>query len=156
MSSNTALLIVDAQVGMLTDGDAVYQAQELLQRLGTFIDRARSAEVPVLFVQHAGPKNDLIEEGTGGWHIHPDIQPRETETVIHKRHPDLFHDTRLQEELEKLGIQKLIVAGIQTEMCVDTTCRRAYSLGYETTLVSDAHGTWQQWDDYRIADNRPS
>ncbi len=45
-------------------------------------------------------------------------------------------------ELAARGIAKLVVAGIQTECCVDTTCRRASSLGYQTTLVRDAHSTW--------------
>ena len=44
--------------------------------------------------------------------------------------------------LKARGIGHLIIAGIQTEYCIDTTCRRASSLGYEVTLVADAHSTW--------------
>ena len=62
--------------------------------------------------------------------------------MVQKRHPDAFQDTNLQRELESRGIERLIVTGIQTEYCVDTTCRRAYSLGYGVTLVEDAHSTW--------------
>jgi nicotinamidase-related amidase len=62
--------------------------------------------------------------------------------VVGKATPDSFHETRLQAELEARGIVKLVIAGIQTECCVDTTCRRAASLGYQTTLVRDAHSTW--------------
>jgi hypothetical protein len=62
--------------------------------------------------------------------------------VIQKHHPDAFQDTNLQPELESRGIERLVIAGIQTEYCVDTTCRRAYSLGYDVTLVKDAHSTW--------------
>jgi len=58
------------------------------------------------------------------------------------RHPDAFQATNLQRELESKGIKRLIVTGVQTEYCVDTTCRRAYSLGYDVTLVKDAHSTW--------------
>ena len=70
----------------------------------------------------------------------------EGERVIHKHHPDAFQDTDLQRELEARGIRHLILAGIQTEYCVDTTCRRAYSLGYEVTLVRDGHSTWDSQD----------
>ena len=49
---------------------------------------------------------------------------------------------RLHRELRSRGIMRLVVAGLQTEYCVDTTCRRAYSLGYEIILVGDAHRTW--------------
>ena len=44
--------------------------------------------------------------------------------------------------MKKQGIEHLIITGIQTEACVDTTCRRAFSMGYKVTLVSDTHSTW--------------
>jgi len=62
--------------------------------------------------------------------------------VVQKRHPDAFQDTNLQRQLEAKGIARLIITGIQTEYCIDTTCRRAYSLAYDVTLVKDAHSTW--------------
>jgi nicotinamidase-related amidase len=62
--------------------------------------------------------------------------------VVQKHHPDAFQDTNLRRELESKSIERLIITGIQTEYCVDTTCRRAYSLGYDVTLVKDAHSTW--------------
>jgi nicotinamidase-related amidase len=52
------------------------------------------------------------------------------------------YNGRLKEELEKAGVGKLVLAGMQTELCVDTTCRRAFSLGYESILVKDAHTTF--------------
>ena len=62
--------------------------------------------------------------------------------MVQKRHPDAFQETTLRELLELRGIRRLVLTGMQTEYCVDTTCRRAYSLGYDVTLVSDAHTTW--------------
>jgi nicotinamidase-related amidase len=62
--------------------------------------------------------------------------------VIHKSTPDAFHETPLQHELAARRIKHLVVAGLQTEYCIDTTCRRAFSLGYHITLVEDAHSTW--------------
>ena len=62
--------------------------------------------------------------------------------VVQKRHPDSFQDTNLRQELASRTIERLVITGIQTEYCVDTTCRRAYSLGYDVTLVKDAHSTW--------------
>jgi hypothetical protein len=62
--------------------------------------------------------------------------------VVQKLHPDAFRDTSLPQELASRGIQHLIISGIQTEYCIDATCRRAYSLGYEVVLVKDAHSTW--------------
>lgn len=62
--------------------------------------------------------------------------------MIQKTTPDSFYKTKLYEELQKLHIEHLVVAGIQSEVCVDTTCRNAYSLNYKITLVLDAHSTW--------------
>ena len=50
--------------------------------------------------------------------------------------------TGLSEQYSQGGIRRLVLAGIQTDYCVDTTCRRAFSLGYDVTLVADGHTTW--------------
>lgn len=141
MPSNTALLIIDVQMAMFAENNPVYQGEALLAKLKSLIAKARAAGIPVIFVQHS-EKNSDMAEGSPGWQIHPDIAPLPGELVVHKLHPDSFQSTPLQAELEERDITCLIVAGIQTEYCVDTTCRRAYSLGYEVTLVKDAHSTW--------------
>ena len=142
MQSSTALLVIDVQLGMFEESDPVQRGDRLLATINDLITRARAAGIPVIYVQHSGGENHLLEPGSPGWPIHPAIVPAKGELVIHKRHPDSFQETDLQHELEMRGIRHLIVAGIQTEYCVDTTCRRAYSLGYDVTLVQDAHSTW--------------
>ena len=69
-----------------------------------------------------------------GKSIPPLFQKKET--------PDAFHKTTLHQKLKSKGIEKLVITGLQTEYCIDTTCRRAYSLGYDVVLVKDAHSTW--------------
>jgi nicotinamidase-related amidase len=142
VSQNTALLIVDTQNDMLTGDAPVYQAEEVVARIQSLLARARSAGVPVLYVQHCEAEGGGLAPNTDGWQIHAQISPQEGETVVHKWHPDSFQGTPLQQELEARGIGNLVIAGLQTEMCIDTTCRRAYSLGYKVTLVADAHSTW--------------
>ena len=142
MSNDTALLVIDVQNGMFTEDDPVYQGAGLLATIGDLLAKARAAQVPVIYIQHDGGAGDPLEPGSAGWPIHPAIAPAEGEPVIRKATPDSFHKTTLQAELAARGVTKLIIAGIQTECCVDTTCRRASSLGYQTTLVRDAHSTW--------------
>ena len=74
--------------------------------------------------------------------IHPTIQPNKGDVIVQKQSPDAFHETSLHDELTKRQVEHLYVAGLQTEYCVDTTCRRAFSLSYRVTLVEDAHSTW--------------
>jgi nicotinamidase-related amidase len=142
MSNNTALLVIDVQVCNFEDSEPVYGGSDLLAKTSSLVARARAARVPVIYIQHYGPEGALDQPGTPGWEIHPAIAPIEGDVVVQKRHPDAFQDTNLQRELESKGIEMLIITGIQTEYCVDTTCRRAYSLGYDVTLVKDAHSTW--------------
>jgi nicotinamidase-related amidase len=144
MSAETALLIVDVQLGMFESPlmPPVYAADALLSRIGDLIMRARVADVPVIYVQHSGGEGHPLEHGTAGWQVHPVIAPLGNELVIQKRTPDSFHETSLARELEARRIKRLVLTGIQTDYCVDTTCRRAFSLGYEVTLASDAHSTW--------------
>jgi nicotinamidase-related amidase len=142
MVMNRALLIIDMQVCHLPVDDPPYRAQEVLEVDQWLIEKARASGVPVIFVQHCGAQGSRYEPGTPGWQFHPLLEPRDGETVVQKRHPDSFQDTDLRDVLVSKGIGKLIVAGMRSEMCIDTTVRRAYSLGYEVELVSDGHTTW--------------
>ena len=140
--NKTALLIIDVQECNFTDSEPVHRGSKLLANINTLVSRARAAGILVVYVQHCGLKGAIDEPGTAGWEIHAAVHPVKGDVVIHKRHPDAFQETNLRDELESKSIRKLVVAGIQTEYCVDTTCRRAYSLGYDVTLITDAHSTW--------------
>ncbi|MGX1265394.1 nicotinamidase-related amidase [Rossellomorea marisflavi] len=137
--SRKALLIIDVQQGMFKEGGEVHNAEALLQTITTLKAKAESMNIPVFLIQHEAPEGKLLESGTTGWEIHPRVKGG---TVIHKTTPDSFHQTDLHEQLQTRGVEELFLTGIQSEVCVDTTCRRAFSMGYKMTLVSDAHSTW--------------
>jgi nicotinamidase-related amidase len=138
MQKKTAFVIIDMQIGLLAE---CAQERETLDHINVVLGRARDNSIPVIYVQHDGPKGDSLEPGTPTWHIHPDIEPRANEPVVRKASPDAFFETTLQQELEARGVQHLVVAGGQTEFCIDTSVRRAASCGYDVTLVADAHTT---------------
>src|SRR5712692_7136218 len=136
MSTDTALVVIDAQIGVV--GEA-YHHDEVLSNIQLLLGRARSSGTPVLYVQHN--ERGGMEPGMPLWQIHPAVTPCEGEPVIQKESPDSFHETRLQEELEARGIKRLVITGGQTQYCVDTTVRRAVAQGYDVLLASDAHTT---------------
>jgi nicotinamidase-related amidase len=140
VQSRSALLIVDVQVGLVKLMPAELQ-EHVLCRIGTLLVRARASGTPVIHIQHDGSEGHPLQTYTKGWEIHPSLQPAEGEPVLRKQESDSFFKTALQQELEKRGITHLVVTGGMTEYCVDTTCRRATSLGYDVTLISDAHLT---------------
>jgi nicotinamidase-related amidase len=135
-----ALLIIDVQVGLVELMPPEIRAS-VLPRIETLLSRARASGTPVIYIQHDGLKGHPLETHTKGWEIHPSIKPFDSEPVVRKRESDSFFETTLQQELEKRGITRLVIAGGMTEYCVDTTCRRATSLGYDVKLASDAHLT---------------
>jgi len=138
--SRNALLIIDVQVGLVELMPTEIQSS-VLPRIQNLLSRARTSGTPVIYIQHAGPKGHPLETQTHGWEIHASVKPLDSEPVIRKRETDSFFETTLQQELERRGITRLLIAGGMTEYCVDTTCRRATSLGYDVTLASDAHLT---------------
>ena len=138
MNVDTALLVIDMQIGLV---EGAHQESMVLDRIAALVDRARHAKVPVIHVRHHHATYAPLKAGTSTWHFHPRVAPLEGERVIGKTASDSFHETPLLAELRRLGVTHLVVTGMQTEFCVDTTCRRALSLGFDVTLVSDGHTT---------------
>lgn len=146
MAQNTALLLVDVQKDMFREANPVAKGPQLLETLRSLIARARKAGAPVIYVQHSGSRPGFLEEGTPGWRIHAEIAPETGDLIIHKKSPCSFRGTNLGAELESRGITKVVITGIQSEMCVDTTTRSAFNLGYEAVLVEDGHSTFNTPD----------
>jgi nicotinamidase-related amidase len=137
---NTALLVIDVQVGII-DHSQSYNKDRVLANINELITKARAAHVPVIYIRHDGGKGDPLEAHTTGWQIHQRVAPVDGEAIVDKQSCSSFYDTPLQTMLDKTGISHLIVTGCMTEYCVDTACRHATALGFDVTLVSDGHTT---------------
>jgi nicotinamidase-related amidase len=137
---NTAILVIDVQVGII-DYFQAYNKDQVLENINDLLTRARAARVPVIYVRHGGGKGEPLEAHTDGWAIHQRIAPVEGEPVVDKRSCSSFYETPLKAMLDEAGISHLIVTGCQTEYCIDTACRHATTLGYDVTLAGDAHTT---------------
>jgi nicotinamidase-related amidase len=145
--TNEAIVVIDVQKAILGAPHTERQVKNLLAldevvaTIALLIARARNLGKPVLFLQHDGPPGHRLEKGSPGWQIRPEVAPAPGEPVIHKTACDSFFGTTLAAELKSCNADTLIVAGCMTQYCVDTTVRRAVSLGYDVTLVSDGHMT---------------
>jgi nicotinamidase-related amidase len=132
---NTALLVIDVQNGVV---GGAYDRDTAVANVGTVVDKARAAEVPVVWVQHS---SDNLAPGSEQWEIVPELSPDESEPLVPKRYPDSFEETQLESVLAGLGVGRLVVVGAQTDECVRSTLHGAVARGYDATLVSDAHTT---------------
>jgi len=140
---NKALIVIDVQEGMFNEAFPVHNGAQLLGTLGKLIERARAANTPVIYVQHIGEgEGNPLRMDSPGFPIRADIAPKTDEIIVQKRTPDSFHETTLHQTLQARGIQQLVMCGIQTDYCVDTSVRRAMSLGYKVTVPQDGHSTW--------------
>ena len=127
---NTALLVIDVQNGVV--GDA-YERDIVVANVGTVVEKARAADVPVVWVQHS---SDNLAQGSEQWKIVPELSPDESEPLVPKRYPDSFEETTLESVLDDLAVGRLVVVGAQTDECVRSTLHGALVRGYDATLVS--------------------
>jgi nicotinamidase-related amidase len=132
---NTALLVIDVQNGVVA---GAHERDAVVANVGSLVDRARQAQVPVVWVQHS---DEELERGSEPWRIVPELAPGDAEPLVEKHYGDSFEDTTLETVLSDLGVGRLLVAGAQTDECVRSTLHGAFVRGYDTTLVSDAHTT---------------
>ncbi|MGY1618762.1 cysteine hydrolase family protein [Geodermatophilus sp. SYSU D00691] len=131
----TALVVIDVQngvVGGAHDRDAV------VANIGTLVERAREADVPVVWVQHSA---DDLPQGSEAWEQVPELPRRESEPLVHKTFGDSFEGTVLEEVLAAAGVGHLVVSGAQSDACIRSTIHGAFTRGYDVTLVADAHTT---------------
>ncbi len=97
MSSKKCLLVIDVQIGMLNLSRSLYNGDLLLENIKQLINKARSENSKIIYLQHCGSKNSPFEKGIEGWKLHPLITPETDEYIIEKKYSDSFQDTNLQE-----------------------------------------------------------
>ena len=103
------------------------------------LKRARKAGVQVIVVQHSDAGDHRLAKGQPGWELRPEIAPLPGEKLDHKTACDSFFETDLESHLKAKGITHLVIGGCMTQYCVDTTTRRAVTLGYDVTLLGVGH-----------------
>ena len=136
----TALLVIDVQQAMIDDRPAHVDA--FMVNLKLLIDAAHESGTEVVYVRHDGGEGDPLAYGTPGWQLEKSLIPRAEERVFDKRFSSAFRQTGLQDYLTQQGIARLVVCGMQTEYCIDTSVKVAFELGYEVIIPSGATTTY--------------
>lgn len=145
--TNTALLVIDFQ----NDYFPTYEGNKWALS-GTEGAAANGAELlavfrrkglPVFHVRHEFPTDEapFFLPGSEGAQIHPSVAAGADEAVIVKHQINSFRDTDLKEKLEEKGIEKLIIIGAMTHMCIDAAVRAAEDFGYQCSVAHDACAT---------------
>ena len=136
----TALLIIDVQRGFFEAEPAPADAGAVIGRINGLAARARACGAPVFIIQHEA-EDPVLVHGSPAWELDRRLQAMPGDTRVRKTTPDAFLRTPLQDLLARSGVGEVVVCGYASEFCIDTTVRRAASLGLAVTIASDAHTT---------------
>ncbi|QXE87396.1 cysteine hydrolase [Geomonas nitrogeniifigens] len=140
----TALLIIDIQNDYFPGGKmelvGSIEAAAATERL---LAAFRKQSWPIFHVQHINtrPRSTFFLPDTAGSEIYASVSPMPREPVITKHFPSSFQETNLAEQLQDAEVDTLLVCGMMSHMCVDTTVREAFRLGFSCIVTHDACAT---------------
>ncbi len=136
--SNAALLMVDCQntyregIMQLTNVEpAIKEAQKLLHL-------ARDLKIPIIHIQHDAGAGTPYDVNAAIGQISSEVAPINGESVITKNYPNAFVATPLEAQLKALNIKNVVIAGFMTHMCINSTARGAFNLGFNPLVVASA------------------
>ena len=137
---NTALLVVDVQTALV--GFHPHKEAEVIANIVRLIETARQNHIQVIYVRHDGGVETPLAYGTEGWQIFSAVKPIVGERIFEKSFSSSFRNTGLREYLDGRGITDFVLVGMQTDYCIDTTCRIAFEFGYNVVIPAGATTTF--------------
>ncbi|HEX5144059.1 MAG TPA: cysteine hydrolase family protein [Mycobacterium sp.] len=139
--TESALILIDCQNTYTQGVMELDGVQAALDEAATLLERARVAGIPIIHIQHdAGPGSPYDVRAESGAIVER-VAPRDGEPVVVKKYPNSFVQTELDQLLKERVATSLVLAGFMTHMCVNSTARGAFNLGYAPTVVAAATAT---------------
>lgn len=138
---NKALIIIDIQNDYFQGGNCeLVNPVEASLKAKELLDYFRKNKMSVFHVQHINLRKGATYflPNTKGVEIHENVKPLENEIIIQKNFPNSFLETNLEVELEKLSVTELVICGMMSHMCIDSTTRAAFDLGFDCIVAHDA------------------
>lgn len=136
----TALLVIDVQNILVSEKP--FAVNEIIQNIKTLITASRENNIEVIYVQHCGKEGSGIEKNSIGWQIYDEIKPNPDEKVILKNYNSSFKETDLYDYLKTQEIDELIITGMQTEYCIDTSIKVAFEFGFKIIIPEKTNTTF--------------
>jgi nicotinamidase-related amidase len=131
--SEYALLVIDVQNFYFPGGRSeLVEPEKAAEKAAVAILAARETGNPIIYIQH---------KSSAGMEIHDIVKPAEGEKIFVKEEVNSFLGTGLKEYIDALGIDTLVICGMQTQMCVEAAVRAAHDFGYSVILLHDACAT---------------
>jgi len=137
---NTALLVIDIQQALVDDHPA--NEEPFLRQVAELIGAAHASGKEVIYVRHDGGVGDPLEQATPGWELFSSLLPTGMERIFDKKYSSAFKETGLREYLTGRGIEQLVICGMQTEYCIDSSVKAAFEHNFSVLIPSGATTTY--------------
>jgi len=161
----TAMLCIDVQNDFLVQG-APYEsepARDAVDRLNHLFGVCREAGIPVVFTAHSHradgsdlgavkyihpltARGEAMVEGSTGTELYPKLDFQNSDFFVHKRRFSAFYSTDLELLLRNLGVDTVIIGGVATNVCCESTARDAFFRDFKVIFLSDGNGTFDHPD----------
>jgi nicotinamidase-related amidase len=138
---HSAVIMVDCQNTYTTGVMKLEGVGPALDQCQLLLERARREGVPVIHIQHEAGAGTPYDTAAEIGRIADVVAPLPGEVVITKAYPSSFEQTTLHQILKDLGVTNLVYAGFMTHMCINSTARAGFNLGYAGTVVANATAT---------------
>ncbi len=138
---DAALVLIDCQNTYREGVMHLSGVEPALAEAARLLTLARAAGRPVFHIQHDGGAGSDYDIGARIGQISSEVAPRSGEPVITKHYPNAFFQTDLEQQLRATGVVHVILAGFMTHMCINSTARAAFNLGFQPTVVASATAT---------------
>jgi nicotinamidase-related amidase len=119
--------------------DKPWAGEALLDTLNNLLIKARRAGAPIFLARHIGPPGSPIESGSPLTQLVQELELQGDEVIFEKSRPNAFTKTALADQLRACGAQGVVITGMKTQYCVDSTCRAARDFGFDAVLIADGH-----------------
>ena len=132
----TAFIIIDVQKILVETG---FETKKRLEKISYILDQSRKQQIEIIYIQLIETNESLTSED---WQLSPLLKRQPDERVFQKQYNSMFKETGLKEYLEQQGIKQLVLCGMQTEYCVDTSVKVAFEHGYKLVIPEGAVTTF--------------
>ncbi len=139
-----ALLIIDVQNDYFAGGKSeLCDPMAALANIERLLGHFRAARLPIIHVQHINVREGatFFLPDTKGAEIHKNLNPQAGEHLVIKHAPNSFYETDLLKIIQSNAITELVICGMMSHMCIDTTTRACKDFGIKVTLIDDACAT---------------
>ena len=141
---NTALILIDIQNDYFPGGRMELAGiEEVSSKARDLLTFFRESQWPTFHIQHiaTGEGATFFLPDTEGAEIHDSVKPLHTDIVIQKHHINSFRETQLLDELKQAAVERVVICGAMSHMCIDAATRAAADLGFGCVVIHDACAT---------------